>query len=144
MGLYDIPNPCNVNISPFDTNLLALNLSDVEHYAPESLVGLSSEVEGCGVDLPEKYDFEEFIVGLEREIAGTSKMEVENAKLKAELASKIAILCFSEDNIENRLRNAAEKTSEALHLKDEYAKHLQSMLKVKHMQCESYENCIRE
>ncbi|XP_057767781.1 autophagy-related protein 11 isoform X2 [Salvia miltiorrhiza] len=177
MGLYDTPNPCNVNVSPFDTNLLALDLSDVDRYAPESLVGpssrsekhgsprtslslsnegsLSSEVEGCGVDLPEKYDFQEFIEGSElMEIAGTSKMEVENAKLKAELASKIALLCsmsteldyesFDDDKLENMLRNAAEKTSEALHLKDEYGKHLQSMLKMKQMQCESYEKRIQE
>ncbi|KAL1548922.1 autophagy-related protein 11-like isoform X1 [Salvia divinorum] len=177
IGLYDTPNPCDVNVSPFDTNLLALDLSDVDRYAPESLVGpssrsekhgslrtslsmsnegsLSSEVEGCGVDLPEKYDLQEFIEESElMEIAGTSKMEVENAKLKAELASKIALLCsmsteldygsFDDEKIENMLRNAAEKTSEALHLKDEYGKHLQSMLKMKQMQCESYEKRIQE
>lgn len=177
MGLYDTPNPCDVNVTPFDTNLLALDLSDVDRYAPESLVGpssrserhgsprtslsmsndgsLSSEVEGCSVEIPGKDDFQEFIEGSElMEIAGTSKMEVENAKLKAELASKIALLCsmsteldyepVDDDKIESLLRNATEKTSEALHLKDEYGKHLQAMLKTKQMQCESYEKRIRE
>lgn len=177
MGLYDTPNSCDVNVTPFDTNLLAVELSDVDRYAPESLVGpsaksekhgalktslsmsndgsLSSEVEGCGVDLPEKFDFQEFIEGSELiEIAGTSKMEVENAKLKAELASKIALLCsmsteldyesLDDNEIESLLRNAAEKTSVALQLKDEYEKHLQTMLKVKQMQCESYEKRIQE
>ncbi|KAI3446710.1 hypothetical protein Pfo_003375 [Paulownia fortunei] len=176
MGLYDTPNPCDVNVTPFDSNLLDIDLSDLERYAPESLLGLSSksekhgtsrsslsmsddgsqaaEVEGT-VDFPEKYDLQELLEGSELvEIAGTSKMEVENAKLKAELASKIALLCsmsaefdyesIDDSKLDSLLKNAAEKTSEALHLKDEYEKHLQSMLKVKQMQCESYEKRIQE
>lgn len=38
----------------------------------------------------------------------------------------------------------AEKTSEALHLKDEFAKHLQGMLRMKQVQCDSYERRIEE
>lgn len=177
MGLYDSPNPCDVNVTPFDTNLLDIDLSDVERYAPDSLLGpstkseklgalrrslsvsndgsQSAEVEGSASDFHEKYDFQELLDGSELvEIAGTSKMEVENAKLKAELAAKIALLCsmnaeldyesLDDSKLENLLRDAAEKTSEALHLKEEYEKHLKSMLKVKQMQCESYEKRIQE
>lgn len=177
MGLNDTPSQCDVNIAPFDTNLLDIDLSDIERYAPEYLIGLSSksekhgtlkgsfsmsndssasaEVEESSLDANEKYDSEVILESSELvEIAGTSKMEVENAKLKAELASAIALICsfFSEaqyeslddSKVENLLKNAAEKTAEALHLKDEYGKHLISMLKNKQMQCESYEKRIRE
>ncbi|KAL0404279.1 UNVERIFIED_CONTAM: Autophagy-related protein 11 [Sesamum radiatum] len=177
MGLYDSPNPCDVNVTPFDTNLLDIDLSDLDRYAPESLLGpspksekhgasrtslstsndgsQSAEVEGSVVDMHERYDFQDRLEGSELvEIAGTSKIEVENAKLKAELASKIALLCsmsveldyesLDDSKLENILKNAAEKTSEALHLKDEYEKHLQSIIKVKQMQCESYEKRIQE
>lgn len=170
MGLFDTPNPCNVNVNPFDANLLDLDISDVDRYAPDSLIGLSPKhgaMRGSlsisndgsqssdGVDSHEKFDFQESIEESELvEVAGTSKMEVENAKLKAELASKIALLCsmstelnyesLDQNEIENMLRNATEKTSEALNLKDKYEKHLQSMLKVKQMQCESYEKRIQE
>ncbi|KAK4404383.1 Autophagy-related protein 11 [Sesamum angolense] len=177
MGLYDSPNPCDVNVTPFDTNLLDIDLSDIDRYAPESLLGLSpksekhgasrtslstsndgtqsAEVEGSVVDMHERYDFQDRLEGSELvEIAGTSKIEVENAKLKAELASKIALLCsmsteldyesLDDSKLENILKTAAEKTSEALHLKDEYEKHLQSIIKVKQMQCESYEKRIQE
>lgn len=177
MGLYDTPNQCDVNITPFDTNLLDIDISDLERYAPEHLVGLSfksekhgtlkgsfsmsndgsqsAEAEESSVDATEKYDSEDVLEASELvEIAGTSKMEVENAKLKAELASAIALLCsfppeveyesLDDSKVDSLLKAAAEKTAEALHLKDEYGKHLQSMLKVKHMQCESYEKRIRE
>ncbi|PIN06097.1 hypothetical protein CDL12_21363 [Handroanthus impetiginosus] len=176
MGLYDNPNPCDVSVSPFDVNLLDIDLSDVERYAPESLLGpspkserhssrtslslsndgsQSAEFEGSAADFHDKYDFQELHEGSELvEIAGTSKMEVENAKLKAELASKIALLCsmsadfdfesLDDSKLGNLLKDAAEKTTEALHLKDEYEKHLQSMLKAKQMQCESYEKRIQE
>ncbi|KAL2232456.1 autophagy-related protein 11 [Sesamum indicum] len=177
MGLYDSPNPCDVNVTPFDTNLLDIDLSDLDRYAPESLFGpspksekhgasrtslstsndgsQSTEVEGSVVDMHERYDFQDRLEGSELvEIAGTSKIEVENAKLKAELASKIALLCsisteldyesLDDSKLENILKTAAEKTSEALHLKDEYEKHLQSIIKVKQMQCESYEKRIQE
>ncbi|KAL0359892.1 UNVERIFIED_CONTAM: Autophagy-related protein 11 [Sesamum angustifolium] len=177
MGLYDSPNPCDVNVTPFDTNLLDIDLSDIDRYAPESLLGpspksekhgasrtslstsndgtQSAEVEGSVVDMHERYDFQDRLEGSELvEIAGTSKIEVENAKLKAELASKIALLCsmsteldyesLDDSKLENILKTAAEKTSEALHLKDEYEKHLQSIIKVKQMQCESYEKRIQE
>ncbi|KAA8535422.1 hypothetical protein F0562_030437 [Nyssa sinensis] len=176
MGLYDTPNQCDVNITPFDTKLLDIDISDIDHYAPEYLVGLfsksekhgagkstsmsndsshSTEVDENAVDSHERYDSEELLEGSELvEIAGTSKMEVENAKLKAELASAIAIICsfspeveyelLDDSKVESLLKNAAEKTAEALNLKDEYGKHLQSMLKSKQMQCELYEKRIQE
>ncbi|KAL0316549.1 UNVERIFIED_CONTAM: Autophagy-related protein 11 [Sesamum radiatum] len=176
MGLYDMPNPCDVNVIPFDCNLVDIDISDLERYAPESLLGLSSksekrrslrsssrmsddgseaaEVEGS-MDFPAKDDFQELVEGSELvEISGTSKMEVENAKLKAELASKIALICsmsaefdyesLDDTKLDSIVQNVAEKTSEALHLKDVYEKHLQSMLKEKQMQCESYEKRIQE
>ncbi|GER39508.1 hypothetical protein STAS_16125 [Striga asiatica] len=160
MGLYDSPNPCDVNVTPFDTNLLDIDLSDIDRYAPESVLGASSRSgsrsEASDAGFNDKCD--SGLLSLEEsdlvEIAGTSKMEVENAKLKAELASKIALLCsmdaeldyesLEESKLENVLKNAAAKTSEALHLKDEYEKHLQSMLKAKQMQIESYEKRIHE
>lgn len=39
MGLFENPSQCIVNIAPFDTNLLDIDINDVERYAPESLVG---------------------------------------------------------------------------------------------------------
>ncbi|KAL3532991.1 hypothetical protein ACH5RR_006512 [Cinchona calisaya] len=177
MGLYDTPNQCDVNITPFDTNLLDIDISDVDRYAPEHLVGFSSKTERQGtskasssmsndssklaeieenlVDFPEKLDYVEILEGSELvEIAGTSKTEVENAKLKAELASKIALICslspefdyesLDDSKVESLLKSAADKTAEALLLKDEYEKHLQHMLKNKQTQCESYEKRIKE
>ncbi|KAH7569248.1 hypothetical protein JRO89_XS06G0131000 [Xanthoceras sorbifolium] len=174
MGLYDTPSQCDVNISPFDTHLLEIDISDLEGYAPEFLVGLPSKGEKPGslrssfsmsndsshsaeveVDTLEKYDTEELLEECELvEIAGTSKMEVENAKLKAELASAIALICslcpeveyesLDDSKLDSVLKNAAAKTAEALHLKDEYGKHLQSMLKAKQTQCVAYEKRIQE
>ncbi|XWS27236.1 hypothetical protein CRYUN_Cryun26dG0097300 [Craigia yunnanensis] len=177
MGLYDTPNQCDVNIAPFDTTLLDIDIPDLDHYAPEFLAGLptkaekpaslrgsismsnesshSADTEEIGVDTLEKDDSDDFLEGCELvEIAGTSKMEVENAKLKAELASAIALICslapefeyesLDDSKVNTLLKNAAEKTAEALHLKDEYGKHLQSVLKAKQMQCVSYEKRIQE
>ncbi|XP_027176776.1 autophagy-related protein 11 [Coffea eugenioides] len=177
MGLYDTPNQCDVNITPFDTNLLDIDISDVDRYAPEHLVGSLSKTEKQGtsrgsfsmsndsshtaeieesvVDSPEKFDSMDLLEGSElAEIAGTSKMEVENAKLKAELASKIAMICsmspefdyesLDDSKLDSLLKSAAEKTTEALNLKDQYEKHLQTMLKTKQIQCESYEKRIKE
>ncbi|XVF47870.1 hypothetical protein PTKIN_Ptkin03bG0145100 [Pterospermum kingtungense] len=177
MGLYDTPNQCDVNITPFDTTLLDIDFPDLEHYAPEHLAGLPTKVEKAsslrssismtnesshlanteeiGGDSLGKDDSNDFLEGCELvEIAGTSKMEVENAKLKAELASAIALLCswgsefeyesLDDSKLDMLLKNAAEKTTEALHLKGEYEKHLQSMLKAKQMQCVSYEKRIQE
>ncbi|KAF9614316.1 hypothetical protein IFM89_018069 [Coptis chinensis] len=174
MGLFDTPNQCNVNIAPFDTNLLEIEISEIDRYAPEYLVGLpfksekhgssrgsfsmsndgsqSAEADESSVETSEKYDLE----GLDEsvEIAGTSKMEVENARLKAELASAIALICSISPEIEyeslddsklnSLLKSTAEKTAEALHLKDEYGKQLQSILRQKQMQCLSYEKRIQE
>lgn len=39
MGLYDMPSQCVVNIAPFDTNLLNIDVEDLGLYAPESLFG---------------------------------------------------------------------------------------------------------
>lgn len=85
------------------------------------------------------------------EIAGTSKLEVENAWLKSELASAVAMLCNLDPDYEleegagdsqdpekgaemergGRAQIAAQKTSEALQLKDEHAKHLLDMLSMR-------------
>ncbi|KAL4589931.1 hypothetical protein LXL04_002843 [Taraxacum kok-saghyz] len=155
MGLYDTPNTCDVNIAPFDCNLLDIDVSDIDRFAPEHLVGVSFKK---GVEEGSEFGGSGTIDYLEAselvEIAGTSKMEVENAKLKAELASTIALLCSFSPEIElesldegkmgDLLKNATEKTAEALRLKDEHEKHLISMLKAKHLQCESYEKRIKE
>ncbi|EEF33994.1 conserved hypothetical protein [Ricinus communis] len=176
MGLYDTPSQCDVNIAPFDTNLLDIDMSDLDRYAPEHLAGLplkseklaslrssfsmstesshSAEAEEISADTHDKDDHE-LLEGCELvEIAGTSKMEVENAKLKAELASAQALICslgleleyesLDDSKVDSLLKNAAERTAEALQLKDEYGKHLQSMLKAKQMQCLSYEKRIQE
>ncbi|KAK1366886.1 Autophagy-related protein 11 [Heracleum sosnowskyi] len=176
MGLYDTPSHCDVNIAPFDTSLLDIDISDIERYAPEYLVGLfsksekhgslkgsfslshdsfTSEVEDSSLDATDRYSSDEILEAFElEEIAGTSKMEVENSKLKAELASAMALICsycsdveyesLDDSKVESLLKDAAEKTAQALHLKDEYEKHLISMLKNKQMQCESYEKRIQE
>ncbi|KAF2544274.1 hypothetical protein F2Q68_00029153 [Brassica cretica] len=145
-------------------------MADVDRYAPEYLVGLHPKVASSRSSLGMSSDsslsaeaeetsldsFEDILEASELvEIAGTSKMEVENAKLKAELASAISRICslgpqveydVLEDGseVENLLKNAAEKTAEALQAKDEYEKHLLSMLKEKQRHCDSYEKRIRE
>ncbi|KAJ4953141.1 hypothetical protein NE237_029973 [Protea cynaroides] len=175
MGLFDTPNQCDVNIAPFDTNLLDIDIADVDRYAPKYFVGIPykdekhgtpkgsilmsndssnlAEAEENTVESTEKCNFDDFLEGCES-VAGTSKIEVENARLKAELASAIALICsfspridyesLDESNLDSILKNVAEKTAEALHLKDEYGKHLQSMLRMKQMQCMSYEKRIQE
>ncbi|KAF5804894.1 putative Ubiquitin-like domain superfamily [Helianthus annuus] len=135
MGLYDTPSVCDVNVAPFDRNLLDLDIPDLDRFAPER----NNESE----DIIELGD-----------IVGTNKLEVENAKLKAELASVTARLCFSpleiefeyfdEGKMDILLKEGAEKTNEALRLKDEYVKQLESVLNDKQMQCGSYEKRIEE
>nr|KYP59523.1 Autophagy-related protein 11 [Cajanus cajan] len=177
MGLFDSPNQCDVNIAPFDVGLINIDISDVDRYAPEYLAGVKSKLEKHGsfkgssavcsdsclsaedvdtsTDSIERYDFEEHLDGSELfEIAGTSKIEVENTKLKAELAAKIALICslcpvveyesLNDERIHSILKNATEKTAEALHLKDEYIKHFQSVLKMKQLESISYEKRIQE
>ncbi|VFQ61293.1 unnamed protein product [Cuscuta campestris] len=152
MGLFDTPSQCDVNMTPFDTKLLDIDIPELDHYAPEYLLGLShrGKVDDCGFELPEKIDSVEFL-----DIVGTSKMEVENAKLRAELASKIALICSispevgyesfdDEGKMDRLLQDVREKTSEAIRLKEEHENHLKSMLKMKQMQCESYEKRIQE
>ncbi|KAJ4899058.1 hypothetical protein Rs2_13009 [Raphanus sativus] len=164
MGLYDTPTQCDVNVAPYDTSLISIEISDVDRYAPEYLVGLQSKTrsshgmssdEEIDVDALDKDSFDDILEASELvEIAGTSKMEVENAKLKAELASAISRICslgpqveyeeVDESNVENLLKNAAQKTEEALQAKDEYGKHLLSMLKEKQRHCDSYKKRISE
>ncbi|XP_077215003.1 autophagy-like protein [Tasmannia lanceolata] len=177
MGLFDSPNHCDVNIAPFDSNLLEIDFVDLDCYAPQSLLcipyegekhalsksllSMSSdsshlaEADQNSAGTPEKCDFEELPEDCESvTIAGTSKLEVENAQLKAELASAIARICsldpeieygsLDDSNLDNLMKTTAKKTAEALQLKDEYGKHLQSMLKMKQMQCLSYEKRIEE
>jgi hypothetical protein len=150
MGLFDNPSPCDVNIAPFDTSLIGIDISDIERYAPEYLLGLKPESSRVSDDVSDEIlDMSELV-----EIAGTSKIEVENAKLKAELASAIAMICsfcpdieyesLDDSKMDDLLKDAKEKTAEALRLKDEYEIHLRSMLKAKQMQCESYEKRIQE
>lgn len=82
------------------------------------------------------------------EIAGTSKLEVENAWLKSEFASAVAMLWNLDLDFEleegegdsqdpdnagevqrlAKAHSAALKTADALRLKDEHAKHLHTML----------------
>ncbi|KAJ0262969.1 Autophagy-related protein 11 [Hirschfeldia incana] len=167
MGLYDTPTQCDVNVAPYDTSLISIEIADVDRYAPEYLVGLQSKNalsrsshgmssdEEIDLETLDKDSFDDILDASELvEIAGTSKMEVENAKLKAELASAISRICslgpqveyeeVDESNVEILLRNAAQKTEEALQAKDEYGKHLLSMLKEKQRHCDSYEKRIRE
>ncbi|KAF8097512.1 hypothetical protein N665_0286s0022 [Sinapis alba] len=172
MGLYDTPTQCDVNVAPYDTSLINIEIADVDRYAPEYLVGLQSKIafsrsshgvssdgslsaEEIDLDTVDKDSFDDILDASELvEIAGTSKMEVENAKLKAELASAISRICslgpqveyeeVDESNVESLLKNAAQKTAEALQAKDEYGKHLLSMLKEKQRHCDSYKKRIRE
>lgn len=177
MGLFDTPSQCDVNIVPFDTSLLDIDIRDIDCYAPESLVGLpfksekqgtsrtslsvssnssySVDIEGNAVVASEKFESQDLLDVCDLlDVAGTSKMEVENAKLRADLASAIARICsFSPDveyeslddsKVDSLLKNAAEKTAEALQQKDAYVKHLESMLKAKQQQCQSYEKRIEE
>lgn len=174
MGLYDTPTQCDVNVAPYDTTLLNIEITDIDRYAPEYLLGLHSKVaasrnslamssdssisaepEEIGTETVEKDDFDDILSASDLvDIVGTSKMEVENAKLKADLASAISQICslgpqyeyeeLDENDVENLLKNAAQKTAEALQAKDEYEKHLLSMLKEKQLHCDSYEKRIRE
>ncbi|KAJ7550899.1 hypothetical protein O6H91_07G123700 [Diphasiastrum complanatum] len=165
MGLFEIPSQCVVNIAPFDIHLLDIDVADLERYAPESLVGpllkaaesesgvvstslVSGGFGGSYVDIKEGSDPETAQDGSIDDIVGTSKLEVENAWLKADLASAIAMLCSLEPNVEVEVggdnQSVAQKTAEALNLKDEYAKHLQKMLALRQSQCNAYEKRIQE
>lgn len=153
MGLYDMPSQCDVNVAPFDVDLLNIDVSEIDRYAPECLVGWPKDF--ALEDTSDSTSSMELFEGSELlAIAGTTKVEVENAKLKADLASKIAELCSLRNELEymsldesqqdKALKDATEKMAEALRLKDEYERNLQSMLMDKQRQCESYEERIRE
>ncbi|XP_047307361.1 autophagy-related protein 11 [Impatiens glandulifera] len=159
MGLYDTPNQCHVDIAPFDCNLLDIDITDLDRYAPEHLVSakvsLSRSNDSVYSAGGEENAADAAGEGSELfEIAGTSKLEVENAKLKADLASALARICtlsleveielLDDSNIESALKKATDKTTDALQLKDEYEKQLHSLLKDKQIQCDSYEKRIRE
>ncbi|KAL2629619.1 hypothetical protein R1flu_014305 [Riccia fluitans] len=176
LGLYENPSLCVVNIPPFDTTLLELDIIDVERYAPEALVGPLLKISGTrsfsdstfhsGSESPsgargEDYDGEVDDYGDSDEINGTSKLEVENAWLKAELASAFAKLCQLVPDFESeeagdmddsqankdgshQSRSALQRTTDALLLKDEYAKHLRGLLHMRTGQCQVYEKRIRE
>ncbi|KAL6861658.1 hypothetical protein ACP4OV_017358 [Aristida adscensionis] len=178
MGLFDSPSQCDIKVAPFDGDLLPIDVDDVERLAPQSLVGsfLKSErsqlpkssslinssttgnlnkSEQNPLSTDDKMDFQDFLGCYDTiDIAGTSKLEVENARLKAELASAIAILCslgaeYGYDSIDERqidalLKKTREKTAEALAAKDEFANQLQAMLTAKQEQCSSYEKRIQD
>ncbi|KAH9304596.1 hypothetical protein KI387_009000, partial [Taxus chinensis] len=177
LGLFDVPRQCVVNMEPFDTSLLDIDVADLERYAPESLVGLlpksdpntqgkgslssfsssyhSGNGEESSVNTGKQYEAgmvdDEYDSG---RILGTTEVEVENAWLKAELASAIAFISSfapdiyydaeDESSIEDLLQKAAQKTTEALHLKDEYVKHIENDSKAKQVQCLKYEERIQE
>ncbi|MCO5575332.1 hypothetical protein L7F22_029132 [Adiantum nelumboides] len=168
MGLFSTPSQCIVNIDPYDTDLLDLHIEELEKYAPETLCGpylkasVTSNIldnDDISTSLEEASHTNPNIEALDEmstEIAGTSKLEVENAWLKAEYASAIALLCsidsdfgylaFS-DRDESQLNHealVAKRTMEALALKDDHAKHLRSMLSASQLQCSAYEKRVRE
>lgn len=171
MGLFGTPSQCVVNIEPYDTNLLDIDMEDLEKYAPESMFGpylkgsatsnLLPHDDGRlhSTNLEESAQADsniEVIEDISAEIAGTTKLEVENAWLKAEYASAIALLCSIDFDFESCASNegdesqqnngslAAKRTIEALALKDEHAKHLRSMLNASQLQCSSYKKRVRE
>jgi len=174
MGLFDSPSQCDVKVAPFDLDLLPIDVDDVEKLAPQSILGsflksersqlakplLSNSTSGNlnkseqhSLSADDKMDFQDFLGGYDTiDIAGTSKLEVENARLKAELASAIAILCgagygyesIDEGQIDAVLKKAREKTAEALAAKDEFAYQLQSLLTAKQEKCLAYEKRIQD
>lgn len=104
MGLYDTPTQCDVNVAPYDTTLINIEMADVDRYASEYLAGLHSKVASSRSSLSMSSDSETEEIGIDSfddylaaselvEIATTSKMEVGNAKLKADLASAISRIC---------------------------------------------------
>lgn len=173
MGLFDSPKQCDVNIAPFDTNLLEIDFADLDRFAPKHLANMAlkwipknDSTSTYSYDLSEggtnstvsndnKYESEEILKECESIcIVGTSKLEVENAWLKAELASAVAMICslnpetglesINDSKLDSVLKSTAEKTAEALNLKDEYNKHILSMLKSKQIQCSSYVKRIQQ
>ncbi|BBN09232.1 autophagy-related protein 11 [Marchantia polymorpha subsp. ruderalis] len=181
LGLYENPSQCVVNIPPFDTQLLELDIVDVERYAPEALVGPLLKISGTdgrggstrslsdsafhtGIESQggkEDHEGEVDDDGDNDEINGTSKLEVENAWLKAELASAVARLCHLDPEFEpeeardvddvgsnkdsgHQTRSAVQSMVDALRLKDDYAKHLRGLLNMRQSQCKVYEDRIRD
>ena len=143
MGLFDSPKPCEVNVAPFDEGLLDIDFPDLDGYAPDPLTrSLISD---------ERSEEDSSVC-----VSGTSRLEVENARLRADLASAVARICslslmevgdgggLDEGKVNGVLKEAAEKTEKALLYKDEYVDHIRSALKVKEMQCSEYEKRIRE
>lgn len=164
LGLLGAPSQCIINIEPYDGDLLDIDIMDLEKYAPESLFGAHSKGLSASCRSLEKSVADSLVTteveigddggGIDEEISGTSKLEVENAWLKAELASKVALSCSLEQDFEELYANerdprrarslASQKTAEALALKDDFARHLQNSLKTSQLQCNAYEKRIRE
>ncbi|KAI5055331.1 hypothetical protein GOP47_0030476 [Adiantum capillus-veneris] len=164
LGLLGAPSQCVIKIEPYDGDLLDIDIMDLEKYAPEWLFGghskgsLASSCRSLEQGITDSLVTAELEMGadggIDEEISGTSKLEVENAWLKAELASKLALSCSFDSEFEGLAANerdlrrarslASQKTAEALALKDDYARHLQSSLKTSQQQCHAYERRIRE
>ncbi|MCO5597104.1 hypothetical protein L7F22_051178 [Adiantum nelumboides] len=164
LGLLGAPSQCVINIEPYDGDLLDIDIMDLEKYAPEwlfgglSKCGLAASCRSLEKSVSDSLVSGELVTGedggIDEEISGTSKLEVENAWLKAELASKVALSCSLEPEFEGYAANekdlrrarslTSQKTVEALALKDDYARHLQSSLKVSQKQCCAYERRIHE
>lgn len=135
-----------------NVNVFACKVSTL--IANSNFVNFAGGSEGL-VDGGEGQDGQDFLTNEDNnggdEISGTSKLEVENAWLKAELASAVAMLCNLDPDYEvdvgagdsqdpqngkeaervGKTQLAAQKTEEALRLKDEHAKHLHDMLAVR-------------
>lgn len=156
--------------------MLDIDIRDIDFYAPESLIELpfkseksgtsrtsvstfsnssySLDAEGNAIFTPAKYASQDLDICDLIDVAGTNKIEVENAKLRADLASAIARMSsffvdvdlesLDESTVGSLLKDTAEKTAEALQQKDEHIKHLESMLKAGQQQCQSYEKRIEE
>ncbi|EFJ36260.1 hypothetical protein SELMODRAFT_79145 [Selaginella moellendorffii] len=152
MGLLEVPSQFLINLASFDSNLLDIDLADVEKYAPYQVTG-SLKADSPADDWGDPEGKEDFCTD---EISGTSKLEVENARLRAQLAASIAFICsidpgFQPDILgdaeDQEIRgnlSSAERTAEALRLKDEHAKHLHRIITEKEGRCSSYESRIRE
>ncbi|GBG66044.1 hypothetical protein CBR_g55388 [Chara braunii] len=181
MGLSGLPSQCEVNLAPFDLDLLDVEMEDLQKWAPESLYGQSSEqvsrrlssprasasssavlrtsTEGAAVvrrstaeeegSAARRDGGEEDGVGGAEidEVMEFKKLELENARLKAELASAMAMLYafdperFMEEGAQVREGEGdsegadsggtviqAQKVANALYLKDEYGRQLQDQM----------------
>ncbi|GBG59457.1 hypothetical protein CBR_g38482 [Chara braunii] len=171
MGLSGLPSQCEVNLPPFDLDLLDVEMAELQKWAPESLYG-PSEQASRRLSYPRSVGTigeSSFVVrrpstedsaappdggegdgiggaGID-EVMESKKLELENARLKAELASAMAMLYafdperFMEEGAQaweegGDLEGAGtggtviqvQKVAEALYLKDEYGRQLQDQI----------------